>query len=86
MACCLFSSLVILPTLLVWLTCRRKAQRFAAEGYPPVRRREAEFTGPTGPQQRIDTAHDHPADGARPSPGCAVPRGTSYQRIRVSDE
>ena len=80
MACCLFSSLVILPTLLVWLTCRRKSERLSAEGAQHVRRTTAELTLSAGSHRRGKTPH------GSYSPDCAAPPSASHQRIGVADD
>ena len=80
MSCCLFSSLVILPTLLAWLTCRRTERVPAAEGCARVGRTAADSGAPAAWQRRGETAHP------LRSPGFAVPRRASRDRIRASDE
>jgi predicted RND superfamily exporter protein len=81
MSCCLFSSLIILPTLLVWLTRNREPEDFSLE---PTRKPEAhpvvEPLAVPGPQRRFDTTHPVAA------PGYIVPRRISYQRVRRVDE
>jgi uncharacterized membrane protein YdfJ with MMPL/SSD domain len=81
MSCCLFSSLIILPTLLVWLTRNRLPEDFSGE---PLRKPEArpvaEPTFAADTQRRFDTTHSLPA------PGYIIPRRVSYQRVRRPEE
>lgn len=80
MTCCLFSSLVILPTLLAWLTRRRKPE-VAADAFPRIARKAAELVLPTGWNPRGDTAA-----AASHAPAPIVPRRVTEPRIRVSGD
>jgi hopanoid biosynthesis associated RND transporter like protein HpnN len=81
MSCCWFSSLIILPTLLVWLTRNRQPDEHLVKPSPqPVGDPSAAAVLSASPHRRFDTVHPLAA------PVAIVPRRVTYQRVRIPDE
>jgi uncharacterized membrane protein YdfJ with MMPL/SSD domain len=74
MACCLFSSLVILPTLMAWLTRSRAGSEPSAQRPPQADRGPIELRPHAAVHRRIDGPHPL----VKPTP--LVPRRASSQR------
>ena len=81
MTCCWFSSLIVLPTLLVWLTRNRQPEDFSGSAsLQPAGAPTAVAIGATSPHRRFDGMHPVTA------PASIVPRRVTYQRLRIPDE
>jgi predicted RND superfamily exporter protein len=81
MTCCWFSSLIILPTLLVWLTRNRQAEDFPSKPTPqPASVPSLEDLPASVAHRRFDAVHPMAA------PDFIVPRRVTYQRLRIPDE
>jgi hopanoid biosynthesis associated RND transporter like protein HpnN len=72
MSCCLFSSLAVLPALLVWLTRNRKAVELTPTRNPQSLRPALGSPLSGGPSRRFETAHPSL------SPNLIVPRKTPH--------
>jgi uncharacterized protein len=80
MSCCLFSSLVILPVLLVLLPRKGQAEDSADEEQPEDGQSNIELRVPEGLHRRVDAAHPLRA------PDRVVPRRLPYGRADVSED
>jgi hypothetical protein len=83
MSCCWVSSLIILPTLLVWLTRNRPiAEETPVKTLlrPVLSPSVAEMLAGGSRRQRIDAGH------TLAGPTAIVPRRVTYQRLQIPDE